>query len=240
MPFSRRLRHADPVIPPYFPPGLLVWSKADQIGDVADGGSLTGWQDLSGNNRNWTVSSSPKYRATAGPGGTPAVEVGTGGGDGYFVAGGDLLTAMGASAELFLVTKAAADSGNAGMNCFSNSTSSAHYHYTNANTIYETWMLSGGSSRLGPLSTGSLTQWRLYGVSAESTSYIVRLDGSTIGSSGATVMGAGTLGHLGDSVDHNCIDQQYSEIMIYNRVLTAIERSVLYVYFAARFGLVLP
>src|SRR5204862_6445996 len=122
----------------------------------------------------------PAYRAPGGPGGGPGVQPGQGNGFGWFIAASAVLTALSTAAEAFLVIKAGADSGNAGLWDFSTASSSAHYHYGNTDTIYEDF---GNASREGPYSTGSLTQWRLYNAAARTNDQKYRLDGTVIGSS---------------------------------------------------------
>lgn len=218
------------------PSGLMVRSTADAVTGVADGGTLSGWDDISGSGRHWTIggTGSPKYRATAGPGSTPAVEVGSSGSDGYFICDAALLTALAAAnqAEVFIVLKAAASSANAGLWYFSACAFSAHYHYSDTNTIYETF---GMATRIDAISTGSLTQWRLYNVSSSPGAQTVRLDGTLIATGSSNFSMAG--GWLGESQSFNTADLQIADIQIWNRVLNASERDTVEGQLAAKYGL---
>lgn len=217
---------------------IAVWSMADEVTGISDGGSMSGWNDVSGFGRNWTVAGtgSPKWEASSGPGGGPAIRVGSESSDGYFVADAGVLTSLGTNqkAEAFWILKSASDSGNDGMWKFTSNGSDSHYHYTNLNRIYDSF---ANNTRVGPIDPGvTLTNWNLYGASQESGSRYMRLNGSSIynSSSGSWSMSGGL---LGQSDTFATKDMLMAEILMYNCVLSDASRALVHAYFADKYGL---
>lgn len=144
--------------------------------------------------------------------------------------------------EIFLMVKVDADPGVA-RNCIYHFGSAAGVmaYPDAAGVIQETFGLSAVLPTVNPAS--SLTSWRLYNVSVNAGAFTVRLDGVQIFTTAAHSFGF-TSGQpaIGGGSFTNGADCYMAEPLIYDRVLTAGERSAVVDYYNTRFnlGLALP
>lgn len=139
--------------------------------------------------------------------------------------------------EIFMMVKVDADPGVA-RNCIYHFGSAAGVmaYPDAAGVIQETFGLSAVLATANPAS--SLTGWRLYNVSVNAAAFTSRIDGVQIFTTGAHSFGF-TSGQpaIGGGSFTNGADCYMAEPLIYDRVLTAGERSAVVSYYNTRFNL---
>jgi hypothetical protein len=116
-----------------------------------------------------------------------------------------------------------------------------HFPYTDS-TIYDNFCTEPRKTVGNP--TPSLTEWRLYNVKSATNNWSSSIDGVTLYSTATNTPVFTGLRHIG--LSRNTLgDNLYylwgyiAEIIIYNRLVDATERSQINTYFSTKYGLTL-
>jgi len=227
---------------PLSPPltGNIGWWKADSI-SAEDLSSVSIWNDSSGNDYHVTQSLEwlqPTYM-TDEINGYPAIRFA----DKYFQVP-DIFSGV-TEAEIFGVVKIDLDPpvavGRTGLWQFGGTGERMHFPYTDS-TIYDNFCTSPRKTVGNP--TPSLTEWRLYNVKSATNNWSSSIDGVTLYSTATNTPVFTGLRHIG--LSRNTLgDNLYylwgyiAEIIIYNRLVDATERSQINTYFSTKYGLTL-
>lgn len=219
-------------------PGLKMWHRASLIA-AADGGAVATWPDASGNGHHLTATGTGQptmYRTTSDRliNGKPVV---TFDGTSDFLTVPNVLTSM-TEGEVFVVLRADGDptpsAGDGGLWKFGSDASAEHVPYIDG-SVYDGWGSTARKTTGNP--TLSLAVPRVYNVSSAPGAWTNRIDGVQHFTTAANVVGFSngpTLGR-GSTVDYWKGD--IAELIIFARVLTATERSLIHAYLVERYGL---
>lgn len=210
---------------------LRGWFSADSgTGAVNDGDAITTWTDRRGNAN---LSGTATWKSAAGPGSKPCVR--------FNGTSNDLTVTFAfwtTAADLFIVIKANADpaatAAKSGIWGAGGSGFASRYPFTDgsiyddaASTTQRTW---------NP--TPALNDWRLYNVSSQNASWIASIDGTASFSDGTnTVTGTPSplrIGGYGGSV---FLDGDIAEVLIYNAILPAGDKSSVHSYLRRKYSL---
>lgn len=138
--------------------------------------------------------------------------------------------------EIFLMLKVDADPGVSRNTIYHFGSAGVMQYPDGAGVIQETFGVAGPLATVNPAS--ALTSWRLYNVSVNAAGFTQRLDGTQIFTTGAHAFGftSGTPA-IGGGSSSNGADCYIAEALLYDRVLSASERSAVVDYFNTRFNL---
>lgn len=100
--------------------------------------------------------------------------------------------------------------------------------------IYDGWGSTARKTTANP--TPSLTSWRLYNVSSESSNWTNRLDGTQLFNTGTNTVGFTSTPRLGRSLNVY-FDGKFAEYIIYDHVLTSGDRTIVNDYIETKYGL---
>lgn len=222
--------------------GLALWLKADAGTFQSSGGSAATsdadpvgeWQDQSGNARHLTQATGsvkPTLRLAV-QNGLPVIRFD---GTDDFLEIPDFLTGF-TAAEIFVVVKAdadpAADAGTSGLWLLG--TGNTHYPWTNG-TIFDSFGSGAQQATDNPATT--LAQFNVYNVSSASGAWTNRLNGAEIFTTGTNTVSFPSGPRLGISAaSAHWFDGDVGELVLYDSVLSAGNRSSVLAYLQARWG----
>lgn len=209
--------------------GQKLWLK----GDDAATGTITTWADASGNGNDATAVDTPQGVASVLNGHKIVRFDGV---DDHFTFG-DFISGF-TGGEVFIVIKIDADpppdATRSGLWHFGG-TDNTHYPFTNA-LIYE--IFGSNVRRDGIDPAADLATWKVYSVSANSSSWLAHLDGTQIHSEGSNTVAFTTTPKLGISRGGvHFLDGDVAEMILYNRSLTTTERGNVWHYLAEKYAL---
>jgi hypothetical protein len=223
--------------------GLVLWYSAEAETAYANGASMTGWTDQSGNGNHATAQGTlaPQWESASGSAGGAAVKFrGTHGTTsatwGYFSLPASV---MGSAAAGEIHASIKSDGNNCslwGMGLTTGTSAATHYPFDGS--IYESF---GTSSRkpVGPPDV-SITSWRRYNVWAAASDWAARIDATVEFSSASNSVlwdTAPTIGHGKRSgalsTNIGSFQGHMGGVILYNRKLTTTERNDLDTWLAA-------
>lgn len=215
--------------------GLYMWLRADQ-GITLNGSSVAAWDDITANNNDWeqtTAAEQPLFVADA-MNGEPVVRF-----DGVDngLTAGDILTGL-TEAEVFVVLKIDTDPpGNeaqSGLWVMSGA-QATHYPYTDG-VIYESFGTDTRKTVGDP--TPLLTSPRIYNISTAANAWTARLDGAELHTTGTNTVGWTANPVIGPSAGGTYfLDGDIAEVLLYDAVLSAGDRTLVHAYLGARYGI---
>lgn len=225
---------------PVLPVGLLQWFKADAITGASDTDPLAAWTDQSGNGfdaTQVTPAQQPVYR-TGQINSLPAVQFVS---PSHFFNLTNPFTSQ-TEAELFVVVKLNNDpptTNKWGQWRFAGTGDNNAFPFTDG-VIYDGFCSTLRKTVGNP--TPSLAAWRLYNTSSAASSWIARLDGTQIFSTTSNVFSSaatGTMGTfrlLGATASVN-MDGFIAEVILFDHVLSAEDRTTVESYIADKYAL---
>lgn len=223
--------------------GLYLWHRADtglfkdsSFTDpvTADGDTVGGWLDKSGNGRHWsqgTTSAEPTYK-TGIVNGKPVLRFD--GTDDAFGTGPDFSAMTGA--EVFIVVKGDSDPSSAnGLWSFGTDAASTHYPFSDG-IIYDACFTTARKTVGNP--TPALTSFRLYNVVSVSGEWTAFLDGTQLYTTATNTVAGAAAPRLGRGTNSGSyFDGDIAELIIYSAKLGATNKSAVKSYIATRYGL---
>lgn len=226
-------------------PGLVLWNRADVA--ILNGSTVSQWSDLSGRGRNWaqaTAANQPGY-TLSGIGTRPSLVL-----DASFSqyltspATAESILSGASGAERFCVAKVSSQppSGVNNTGCIESRWGSGvavnnHVPYTNGQ-VYDAF---AQNNRINvDASTWPLSAAHIYDTASSNGLFEIRINGQSRYSTATNTFGANSAAPklFGDAAG-NHYSGQVSEYIVYNRVLSASERSRLNIYLARRYGIAL-
>lgn len=225
-----------------FPYGLVAWHDAQAISGPADGDDYDTWTDLSGRGAHLTKAgtTSALYRdgtTVEGINGHACVRI-VEDTTCFFTYAADILSAA-AAGEVFIVAQNDADpsasTGRAGFWSFAGSDYSAHHPYTDGK-VYECWGRYARVDCGNP--TDSLASMHTYNVISSASEWTVNLNGAELYTTGTNTVAFDASGvrvgrSSGSTYNYAGL---LGELVIFNRALSAGERTDVYDYLAARWA----
>lgn len=218
---------------------LQAWYKADSIVGLSDGAAVATWLDSSGNLRDasqGTPANRPIYK-TAIVNGLPIVRFAAA--SAQWLDLPNFLTGFTAG-EIFIVVKAVADPPATGFtgglwNLSADPTLNTHYPFSDG-VIYDGFGATVRQSTVNP--TPALTSWRVYNVTSQAGSWVSRLDGTQIFSTGTNVVGFPTNPRLGTSHDLTVnFDGDVAELLLFDVAIGATDRAQVQNYLNVKYAL---
>lgn len=225
-------------------PGLVCWYSAEAETAYANGASMTGWTDLSGNGNHATVQGTlaPQWESASGPGGGPAVRLrGSDGATsdatrGYFKVPAAAVSGLTAGEILTYLRSSKATTVASSLWSWGSWADQSYFTFSNG-SVYDYF---GSTVRKGPFAPGVTiqNQWRRYGVHSAAGDWAARIDGTQIHSTATNTVSFPASGGqqpiIGDSTYPNQIASGsfsspwrglMTAVIFYNRKLTSTERS---------------
>lgn len=222
--------------------GMAFWYDATKVSG-SDGDPQSSWTDQSGNGNNATNgggAARPVFK-TAIINGNNVIRFNSGVASQYF----DIPSVFGGAVagEMIVVAQGAADpaasSSNVGpwsMCGTGGALGDSTFPFTDGN-IYESFGLTTSNARHTAINApGSLASPRIYNVRAQAGQYLLRLDGDIIHCDDDATIGFGNaIRSLGRGISGTTFWKgDIGEILVWTRVLTAVERKVVHDYLAAK------
>jgi hypothetical protein len=212
--------------------GLKLWLEANVGVTSNSNGNVSTWQDQSGNGNNATQTNSsnqPLVVANA-LNGLSVIQF-TASTNQWF----NLPNVMnGATAgEVFVVVKANSGSPSAARGLWRLGANS-YYPYTDGN-VYEDFGSTVQYNEIGHPASG-VTQFSLFNVSAQSGQWTGRIDGVTLLNSTTNTVSFNSSPLLGSN-GSNPFDGQIAEVIVYNSVLNAAQRTTVGQYLQGKYNL---
>lgn len=206
-------------------------------GDPVNQSGLIQWNDLSGNSNHMTQTTRvkcPKYRTNI-INSLPAIEFVSTNQSWFSLP--DCLSSF-TSGEIFIVRKINNDppAGGAAAGLWIMDGASTECLVPNTDgVIYDAW---GSTTRKTTSDYGtSLTNPHIYNVSSATNKWTIRIDGVEFFDTTSNTVGFTTAPRLGDSSGGKFYDGYIAEVIIYNTVLTAPQRTKVVDYLAERYGI---
>jgi hypothetical protein len=208
------------------------WLKADALTGYSDGLTVTTWTDFSGNG-----TSVPRFGVTTpayklvGINNKPSIEFKAGEFDNYSLPN---LSAL-SQGEIFVITKINNDppvAASSGLWVLGNS-ANTHYPWVNGN-IYDEF---GTNNTKGNIAAPPLNQARIYNVRSLPNSWVSRLDGSILFSTGSNTVSFQSAARLGINAASNYYDGLMSEVVFYNQALNTAQRNIVENYLASKYNI---
>lgn len=223
--------------------GLILWLDASETSSLTlSGSNVTTWADLSGEGNDATQSDAnkkPVYNAT-GLNSKPTVnfQFGADGSTADVLELPDLLTGL-TSGEIFFVLKAQADPGGSGSQGnllnFDGIGSAVYYPFIDGNA-YLNFLSNARKSTGNP--TLALTTAHILDMRSAANSWTADINITQHYTTGTNTVATTATPYLGGYGTANTFDGYISEVLLFNRALTAAERTQIKNYLKAKWSLV--
>ena len=197
-------------------------------------GDVSVWQDQSGNGNNATQSNSSYQPVVVASSlnGLPAIQF-TATSSQWFTLP-NLMNGQ-TTGEVFVIVKANSATPAVARGLWSLGSNGADCYPNTNGSIYESFG-STGQYNIGHPGSG-VTQYSLYNVSGQAGQWTARIDGMTLLTSATNTGAFTTSPFLGKDGNGNMFDGAVAEVIIYNTVLTAAQRTTVGQYLQGKYNL---
>ncbi len=206
------------------------WLDASDLSVVSDGTTISPWTDRSGNGNDVSANATPSYQSNVFNG-RPAIRFRNG--DRYNF--GDLTSYT--AGEVFAVIEALADPPDNGDDAelwdFGSTGNRGLYPNTDGNLFEE----FGTNNRKNGISVPALNRPRIYNVRSASGDYEIRLDGSSLFSSGTNTVAFENAAVLGREENGGGFDGDIAEFILFDEALNAAQEIIIDNYLSSKYDI---
>jgi len=241
---SNKKTYVKTIILPNVISGLISWLRSDKLVTLSSG-KVSAWGDQSGNGNSVSQAIStqqPTYVASGGLNNLPYLNCGLGVIYNELTFPANAFSAL-TAAECFLVYKRTATNTPGGLYHVGSASNSQHVPYADS-FVYDSFGAATRHDHAGIITYGAGNYFvpTLYNVSAGFNSWANRFNGTLLAGSSTNTISFATAQWLlaSQNADKTTVffEGQFYEWLMFNRILTAEERSQINVYVYDRYGII--